>query len=863
MCSASQPGDLQGIVCDYSPPSTAVGSLLPPLAERGLLASRGGLRGISRGGTGKDRADTSKRLLQGLRQFENDVWARAATASTGGSASSRAPPTPADPSLSSSAASPRDIALSDRARSRGAAISLFGKRANERASEALEDCLEHSDENPKRSNRAGSTSTDRRRPRDDCEMNSVRDFEQLVASIDAAFTGGRGAVRAVRKDEIIKESIVLHGIRHYKVSLPVRPATVIVELKRSSGLAPSLWASTVHERPGPKNAEMRGKDARIVYEHAFGADDTDEIAAQVDRRCAVPKCKDLFVTVSADMGECTFTLAVTIAPIKIKLTRAELAVQVQKIRSGWESRVFAIQHEPAQRELFDERLKKIESEMSVRKHELYGQNNFMAKNAKAVQDALPIARFHNRKRAAVDRLSHHEETLRRREETERKTEEHRKDWLEKAEERKRHRELEEKLIHVAREKASMYQSWFTRLLVFSFAERVQRDMRDKKDVREFLKHQALCTGLVNRFILRSTVWKRRRSLYHNVCTFRAALATYCRVVRPAVRSNAQPIVCLFLSQYAFHREVPNIRGTLGKFRAKIVLVQHWWRMKLIIRSAYRELLTPFWEKAQLKVCMEEAATESAKVEALNSKAGVGIKGPNVLDAREVMKPASQPTTIKKEKSRRGSKMTFDPWSICPIYIAHLLMNDYIAQMQRTHKLRVKAWEDQKVKTAFTEDLDAFTGGDAVRTVKGKPRSVYIDPHEMEAIVRQTVENWRQGVFRHLYWNRVRIMRGPLHLWANSCGVKVQPDIARDGTGLASSRIKLKKAQLPRRNPHESEKGKTSSLFAEPTASLMPTNLLGASCGLVGDCAIIAEQELGDRLVIAEQELEPRRVSLIG
>merc|ERR1719199_1359923 len=110
-----------------------------------------------------------------------------------------------------------------------------------------------------------------------------------------------GSSRLVKRDEVITETVSLHGLRHYKVNLPSRPTVITVSLTKQSGATPTLWGSTHAERPNSKNYTIKGKDDKIVYEHALlQVEDSEEMATMVDRRHAVPTCRELFVTVEAE-----------------------------------------------------------------------------------------------------------------------------------------------------------------------------------------------------------------------------------------------------------------------------------------------------------------------------------------------------------------------------------------------------------------------------------------------------------------------------------------------------------------------------------------------------------------------------------
>merc|ERR1712032_384056 len=136
--------------------------------------------------------------------------------------------------------------------------------------------------------------------------------------------GGDCPTRLMKQDEQIAERLPLRGTRQYKIPLPSRPTAITITIGKLTGIAPLLWGSTSCERPSAKSHSLRGKDQKLVYEHAIlHAIEDDEDMANFDRRHAVPHCRELFVTAEADKGECSYELSVSFSHMKIVLSRDE------------------------------------------------------------------------------------------------------------------------------------------------------------------------------------------------------------------------------------------------------------------------------------------------------------------------------------------------------------------------------------------------------------------------------------------------------------------------------------------------------------------------------------------------------------
>lgn len=137
----------------------------------------------------------------------------------------------------------------------------------------------------------------------------------------------------------------------------------------------------------------------------------------------------------------------------------------------------------------------------------------------------------------------------------------------------------------------------------------------------------------------------------------------------------------------------------------------------------------------------------------------------------------------------------------PGYMVVKLCGEYVRSMCRSHKQRVLDWERSMEKVHYHEDLEAFgvheeteeekrneeektnEEGDEddgkskstfltrstvvaknIRLPQVKPRVVYKDLVELEAVVRDNLQLWQTGGFKCEKANRTRLMKRPFKSW---------------------------------------------------------------------------------------------------
>lgn len=240
---------------------------------------------------------------------------------------------------------------------------------------------------------------------------AAAEFENLVSEIEEQLHGGDSSVRVVRKGECVSEHVPARTLRRYKVLLPSRPAEVIVELHRTAGRAPAIWASTSEKEPCENKYDFKGKDDKLVYKHVLDAGDEE---SGVDRRHVAPKCRELFLTVEAQIAECHYELSVTFARAKVALSRKEMAAQVAKIHNSWAARIHELQHDLLAREEFDDHVDGLQETNLRNKRRLAGGHNFVRRNIGNAQGCTQKSRVVGVHKRALQNCARHDACSRRR-----------------------------------------------------------------------------------------------------------------------------------------------------------------------------------------------------------------------------------------------------------------------------------------------------------------------------------------------------------------------------------------------------------------------------------------------------------------
>jgi len=683
-------------------------------------------------------------------------------------------------------------------------ISRFGARANERAAEAECDFGVHeSEERLDGAFESGTAHASNAHGARDAASCS-KAFENLVEGINAAIAGGDSVapIRALRRDEVVSETLPARGVRHYKIALPSRPTSVTVSVTRVAGMVPALWGSTGVERPTLRSHEMRSSHDRLVYEHALAAADELDESVGLDRRKSAPPCRELFVTAEAEAGESSFKLQVTFGQIKIVLSRAEIASQMQKIRRGWEARVATLQQEPAVREQFEEHVKTIAEDKRKQKVDNHRGVNFLERNMRQVPEASPRKALARLQKKALLGFAKHDEVSSRRELVEEESERCKVDWLNRSEERRLLRLEEQERLELARRVEEMRRAWLVRLAVNSFAVTFGREFTKRREDHAYTRRIIVSACILQKFFIRCFCKKRRWALYQNVVKMRSALSAYARVVRPAVMCASAPLLQGFLGEFAFNRESPSISSALRRFRAGVVKIQSWWQCVSNARKAHVDLFMNHWQEVQSMICRElsvEMASKERGREGNIGRAGFDRRisaaasrhaentrhAENSRHPSESSRPSSRRPTATNLQRPSATNLEEDREAFLkrvaviegnldtvPNQIARLALWNYVGEMHRSHRPRVERWEEARKEQQFSKDLKGFgvneEGADPTSAVvKGRPRAVYVDFDELESIVRDNMKMWRKGGYKEIRHHRRQLISKPFRQWART------------------------------------------------------------------------------------------------
>lgn len=686
-----------------------------------------------------------------------------------------------------------DSLRSSGGRSAMGSVSRYGLRANERAAEVIAEMV---DGNSKGSSDTGWGSADI--GQNGCAAPIVaaqQAFESIVASIDTALSGGAQACRLVQKEELVNDTVKLHNVRHYKVLLPSRPTNVQVSLTKQSGVPPTLWGSTTSERPNSKNYEYKGKDDKLVYEHALHAEDGEEL--NQDRRTAVPPCREFFFTVEAEAGECAYALKVHMSNLKIILTKEEISSQVQRMRRGWEARLQELEREPVQREKFEEHLLTLEDEKRERKKEMFRGKDWTMANLE-IKDFDRSMKVLSLKKKALERCKRREENTKRKEVADSIQNDAMENWLSRADARAKKRLEQEERKRQEQQLQDAMKSWLVRLGVIVYAEKLKKASLEARNMSRYLTQKAKSASVIYQFFLRQLCWRRRSMLYKNLIRVRLAMVAYVRHVRPAAIHASAPVVQEFLNKHAFNKEAPSLGGALSRFRTKVTKLQRWWVSMRTIRQAYVDMLVPTWLDCQHDFYKAEA---ERMVLEHDMKDHHGRRG-SVQARRGSIHSGSRLTVAPANPERRpshGRRLSIDAGATktpeerqhaierhqdkMPVYVAKIVLYEYVVKMQKSYRKRVLAWELEKEKEEFKHDLEAFgvheageegeeedNGQAPAPTALPKPRVVYCDRAEMEALVRDSMYEWKAkpdhpGKWKEIRFNHLRLQRGPFRAWA--------------------------------------------------------------------------------------------------
>jgi len=611
-------------------------------------------------------------------------------------------------------------------------ISKLGQRANQRVADADRQCSKH--ETALWEDQESTLTSPAQRD----IAGATKAFEIVAADIDQALVGGpcTGAQTLWRGEERV-ESLPANGVRYFKVPLPQRQAQVTVHVQLSIGSSPTVWASTSCERPHFKDHELWGTEEKLTYEHDPLSNDPED-----DKKQGTVSKRDLFVTLEAEAGDCTVKVWVAVKVAKT-VYRSELFVYHEpRLRPNWEARLAEIRSEP-------EKVVDLQRSVAQKHRRQPGEADWLERNSLSVSSVnesyLGSLEEHRRALAMRDQSRRHTVQVRR-EEIERRNEKKNLEWIQRSDARRRTREEEETRLRVEDMVDNQRKQWLQHLVAFAFAATLRERAATEQLVRRQTMEQMKAGHIISRYVVRWQCRRRRNALYKNIVRLRVGLAAYARHVRPVVKCVAAPVIRKFLEQHAFHKEAPTIFGVVGRFRARVVMIQKWWVEVRTAREAYIELLLPVWSQFQVKL-QTELLRDNAKTQVMLARAR--------LDAQQVpQKRTSRRDVEEKEVVKAVLEALEDEVDNVPVDVAKLVLNSYIRAMHHSHGQRLRSWKDQVTALQFERDLEACGVKEGSREIQGvgrtvvpKPRAVYIDHSEIEGLVRQTIDLWQNDAFR--------------------------------------------------------------------------------------------------------------------
>lgn len=624
-------------------------------------------------------------------------------------------------------------------------ISELGLRANERVAEADAKFVAHDVHNFHQSSGHFAANN------------------QLPGTGDALLSAGASAaapppIRPLKKDEPFLDGLPGRGIRFYKILLPTRPSTVTVSLTKNSGVAPSLWGSTKVNRPTEGSCDLRGKE-KLVYVHALkeGGEDGEDHDEERYKRFGVPDCRELFFAVEAEAGECTFKLLLTSSFIRVKLSDEELAEQTRRVKKGWAARLEGLLKEPAERELFEERLKTLKEDRRRRQIALCGGKNFLNLNSRSVAEASIDYRKSKLMNQAIKLSERRERASIRREDLEQETETRRMTWLSKTDSRRKEREAEELRLELEHQVQDVQKKWLEKLALVAATMTLGQRFQELKLELERSQKSVDSAMSLQRCFARYLSHRRSHVLRRNLIHLRVAMATFCRVMQPVARAACQPVVKRAMDVFGFGQDSSSLRTSMTNFRCKVVKLQHFFRRVRMMRGAYFSIMLPIWQHHQEEVYQK-------LIDKWGSENWEALKVSRALP-HPVHLPPQPIRSLAECKEYMAEQVKRVPDWLAKYQLIHLMQ-----KMQRSFPARVKSWREQLEYLVNEASIEAFSGQqeetrEKIRAfMEKKPRAVYIDADEIGALVEDTVVRFSKHEFRKLHANRYRILKGHFKAW---------------------------------------------------------------------------------------------------
>lgn len=471
------------------------------------------------------------------------------------------------------------------------------------------------------------------------------------------------------------------------------------------------------------------------------------------------------------------------------LTKAEISSQIQKMRRGWEARLHELQREPQQRIDFEEHLGELERSIAEKKRETYGSHDFTSENLiTQVVDHRRTKQLRLKKKA-VQRCEQQDQAHKRREATEQEKHQKLEEWMNRSEVRKATKSEKERTDKENEKLQGLHLDWLKRIAVVAFAEKLKRMSAQARDEHNYVAQKAHSACVIHKFILRSLSYKRRNKLYLNVIRARIAFTAYVRHAQLGVYHGAMPIISGFLAKHAFHREAPTVTGALSQFRAKVVLIQFWWRGIRNVRRAYVDIWLPAWNGYQAAFGKSDMEKQARKDHQLAQQAEKESKceGRRASGASSGGRRASVASNHRGNSRKEKASCLAQAQGLLPEYIAKYVLSNYVGDMQRSYRKRVLAWEEELQKDEFRHDLEAcgIVGEDASDNddlASRKPRQIYVDKEELEALVKETLDKWKVGGWKDIRHNRCRLLKRTFTTWRR-CKQIVRQLTAKSHAGI--------------------------------------------------------------------------------
>jgi len=617
----------------------------------------------------------------------------------------------------------------------------------------------------------------------------------------------------LKPDEILLEVIPMRATRYYKVALPSRPTIVTVTVTKNSGVSPSLYGSTRIKRPDDRNNDYKGKDDKLVYEHVLARSAEDgEDTEREQQRPGVPDSREFYFTATASGGESNFKIQVSFRGIKIKLTEQALQMST-KIKHGWEAKLAEITKNQMTRDEFDEHLLIVQEQRKAKQEDLSRGVDFVHRNvSRMAPEASPREKAIRAQKAALRACFKQDMAQQLREELDREKEAQNVAWLNRAENKRKEREQQEKELAQLMKYEELQKGWIKTCMTVGFIVKTHQQLEERKRVLDKLRVEYASASILHGFFRRYLVHKRRHDMWKNALKLRNALTFYCRSALPLRKSLAAPVLRAFLENHTYNKETPSVTSALERFRGHIVRMQRTFLKNKLVRNAYVTMLWPtFLEVKAVAYAAygeEQAAARLAAEKLEQERMALLEKMAKGGDTKSSSKHAGG-------TKRRGSQLRVsvvnrqeDPEEEIPDWLGRKVLYDHVVTMQKSYVGRVKAWEDQLKEASSRLEVQQFAGTGAgeeeveVHELKqNKPRRVYVDQKELLELINKHMKIWHSSGYSHLKKNRMRLLYYGMKAFAGERSLHRRGSLKNSHRGKAAPKSRKKKTEH-----HESADG---------------------------------------------------------